>query len=389
MALSAIALVTACTNDETIEVNRGEGVTFNVVAGKATRTGIGGEATTTSNINKFHVYAFTQNKEYMDEDVTKRNGIWTYDNIKFWPETNVDFYSYSPNSTNGTVDITATGNKQITKYKVPGDEDLLYALNLAEKKTEHEGKEPVLINFRHALAQIVFKIKNTNPSLTVFVDEVKVDGIEEQGTFVWPKSTTEHWKEEDTEEDATWGKWKDINYEDKQTEEYPAAITPVEITGDPNEPVNLTSINNGNFKGLLLLPQILNPWIIKDGEDYKIKGTARVLVKCRLTDTDSGIQLWPHTDKGQVTDWVGVSLIGEPKEIEGITKQVWKQGKRYIYTLIFGEGGGFNPNPDPDPDPDPKPESVLVPITFDVTVDDFIEYEQDLETNIPDSRLKD
>ena len=192
MALSAIALVTACTNDETIEVNRGEGVTFNVVAGKATRTGIGGEATTTSNINKFHVYAFTQNKEYMDEDVTKDNDIWTYNNIKFWPETNVDFYSYSPNSTNGTVDITATGNKQITKYKVPGNVDLLYALNLAENKTGHEGKEPVLINFRHALAQIVFKIKNTNPNLTVFVDEVKVDGIEGQGTFVCQKKAPQN-----------------------------------------------------------------------------------------------------------------------------------------------------------------------------------------------------
>ena len=45
------------------------------------------------------------------------------------------------------------------------------------------------------------------------------------------------------------------------------------------------------------------------------------------------------------------------------------QGKKYIYTLIFGEGGGYKPEPDPD-DPD-KPEPVLVPITFNVTVDAF------------------
>jgi hypothetical protein len=78
---------------------------------------------------------------------------------------------------------------------------------------------------------------------------------------------------------------------------------------------------------------------------------------------------------------VGVSLVGEPKDINGKNEQVWKQGKRYVYTLIFGEGGGFNPDPDPE-----NPEPVLVPITFDVTVDNFAEYSQDLDTSVPDSK---
>ena len=47
----------------------------------------------------------------------------------------------------------------------------------------------------------------------------------------------------------------------------------------------------------------------------------------------------------------------------------WEQGKKYIYTFIFGEGGGYIPDPDPDPNPDP----VLIPVTFEVTVDDFVE----------------
>ena len=89
-------------------------------------------------------------------------------------------------------------------------------------------------------------------------------------------------------------------------------------------------------------------------------------------------------DSQEETAWVGVSLVGEPKDISGKTEQVWKQGKRYVYTLIFGEGGGFNPeNPDPE---NPDPEPVLVPITFDVTVDDFVEYPQDLDASVPDSK---
>ena len=58
MALLAMALVTACTNDETIEMNQGEGISLSAIAGKAIRTG--SEATTTNSIDKFHVFAFTK-----------------------------------------------------------------------------------------------------------------------------------------------------------------------------------------------------------------------------------------------------------------------------------------------------------------------------------------
>ena len=40
MVLSAMALVTACANDETIEINYGESISLSAVAGKTTRTGI-------------------------------------------------------------------------------------------------------------------------------------------------------------------------------------------------------------------------------------------------------------------------------------------------------------------------------------------------------------
>lgn len=37
MVLSAMALVTACANDETIEINYGESISLSAVAGKTTR----------------------------------------------------------------------------------------------------------------------------------------------------------------------------------------------------------------------------------------------------------------------------------------------------------------------------------------------------------------
>lgn len=395
MALSAMALVTACTNDETIEMNRGEGISLSAVAGKATRAG--SEATTTNSIDNFHVYAFTQGLEYMNHDVTRiDDNTWTYGDTKFWPESTVDFYSYSPmDMRRGTVNITAEGEKKIEKYLVAGDEDFLYALNLGEKKADHEARKPVNINFRHALSQIVFKIKNTNPNLTVFVDGIRVEGVENTGDFTWPtKGTAEYWdgSEADTETDDSWGTWY-IEYNPKEAEgiSYNADITPIMgegLVGSKEAPVqDLTVKTDKGYKGLLLLPQVLNPWITNTGDVdadgdpiYKITGTARVLVKCRLVDTKTSVQLWPKPEEGAVTKFVGVSLVGETvAEADHLATQVWKQGKRYVYTLIFGEGGGFDPeNPDPEP--------VLVPITFDVTVDNFVEYPQDLDASVPDSK---
>lgn len=177
---------------------------------------------------------------------------------------------------------------------------------------------------------------------------------------------------------------------------YNADITPIMgegLVGSKEAPVqDLTVKTDNSYKGLLLLPQTLNPWITNTGDVdadgdpiYKITGTARVLVKCRLVDTETNVQLWPKPEEGAVTKFVGVSLVGETvAEADQPAAQVWKQGKRYVYTLIFGEGGGFNPeNPDPE---NPDPEPVLVPITFDVTVDNFVEYPQDLDASVPDSK---
>lgn len=69
------------------------------------------------------------------------------------------------------------------------------------------------------------------------------------------------------------------------------------FTGSKDASVWDLTVKTGNgYKGLLLLPQTLNPWITKTGgtdenPEYKITGTARVLVKCKLVDTASDVQL--------------------------------------------------------------------------------------------------
>lgn len=380
LALSALSLMTACSNDETIEMNQGNAISFHATAGRSTRT----VETTTSSINSFKVWAYTDGKTYMDGVVVnKNNSTWSYTNRKFWPDSDVNFFSVSPDSLTLTNTPVATTDTKITlnDYEVPGNVDLLYATNKGEKKADHLDKA-VQVNFRHALSQIIFKIKNINPKLKVQVDGVKIDGIQYKGTLAWASQTTAPNKadgNDDTETDPTWGTWDRTNDLKKATVDatgtypggYDADITAYALTAGnaTATPVDLTRAENGAYHGSFLLPQTLDTWTpvkgTKPGE-YTATGTARLLVKCLLKDADTDIQLWPDgAKKADQTAWVAISLKGEDLDGSGSgTDTGWKQGKKYTYTLIFGEGAGYNPDPN-------NPNPVLVPITFDVTVDAF------------------
>lgn len=380
LALSAMALATGCSNDEMTEVNRGDGIDFSVTAGKLTRAA----ATTTNSIDEFKVWAFTDNKTYMDgTPVSKEGNKWTYNGTKFWPETPVNFFAVSPATPqSGTVSVTNESRK-IEEYVVTdGKEDLLYAANFSETKDNH-ATSPVEVNFRHALSQIVFKVKKTpTSSIDVKVKGIKVKGVVNTATLIWATATTGAnlpEGEADTETGDSWGTWG--------TPTGNAEYTAVNLTEayDVQTTPNYLTIEAGNG-ALFLMPQTLDPWLTlsTDGK-ASITGTARLLVNCQIKDTDSDIQLWP--EEGEFGD-VAISLsnpTNDPNKEDGDTSHDrWMQGKKYIYTLIFGEGGGYKPDPD-DPDEPDKPTPVLVPITFTVTVDEFQDGgEYNLNVNDPE-----
>lgn len=379
LALSAMALATGCSNDEMTEVNRGDGIDFSVTAGKLTRAA----ATTTNSINEFKVWAFTDNKTYMDgTPVSKEGNKWTYTGTKFWPETAVDFFAVSPATPqSGTVSVT-NDSKTITDYIANGSEDLLYAANFSETKAGHTAS-PVSVNFRHALSQIVFKVKKTTTSsINVKVKGIKVNGVANTATLTWATATTGAnlpEGEADTETGDSWGTWGTPTGNGKYTAVNLTEAYDVQTTS------NYLTTEAGNG-ALFLMPQTLDPWLTlsTDGK-ASITGTARLLVNCQIKDTDSDIQLWP--EEGEFGD-VAISLsnpTNDPNKEDGDTSHDrWMQGKKYIYTLIFGEGGGYKPDPD-DPDEPDKPTPVLVPITFTVTVDEFQDGgEYNLNVNDPE-----
>jgi hypothetical protein len=367
---AAMALVlVSCSRDEVIEVNRDSDVIeFGVVTNASTRA-----ADVYCNNNKpggFTVYANFNGKTYIDGDAIVYNetgGKWeNTSGVRYWPNGPVSFYAHVNAGTAFKGSTTAT---TIENYTVPtavaNQKDLLYAV-----KTQSEG--PVTLNFRHALSQIVFQAKNTNENLYVEIDGVTICNLGNVNTFTYPTADTDdniinHGGVEGTiTYNDSWGTWAVLN---GGNTDYPVTFTAVPVPGD-GAVKSLTNTNDTDKEfssnAMLLLPQTTTAWAPApdNGTPEKQDGTY-FLVDCKIWNVAGDA----HNDSDVVL-WEGPAAV--PVTIN------WEQGKKYIYTFVFGNGnGGYDPEPGPGPDPDnpdptPDPEPVLIPITFEVTVDDFV-----------------
>ena len=365
-SLAALAIA-GCSNNETVDINRGDAIAFRTVAENMTRSTV--ESTNT--LSAFKVSGFTEGKTLMSGvEVTKKDGKWTYANTQFWPESSVDFYSVAPVGTN--VNITAESQK-IENFTVDTDVakqvDLLYAVNKDETKEDHAASA-VNINFRHALSQIVFKAKNTNENLKVIVKGVKIGNIKKSGDFTYPTSSTtpQNIAEDGTIVATTQGTWGNVN----TAETFSAGMNAggVTLDGKVETAVDLTAATGSDASksytgALFMIPQPLAAWDPSTTGALSSSNTGvYFLLDCQIfSGTNRDVQIWPAGTASTSAE------IAVPAN-----SLTWEQGKKYVYTFIFGDGAGYIPGPDPDPDP------TLIGIDFDVTVDEFINGgEEDIE----------
>lgn len=362
----------SCSNDELTSVNRdGDEIAFSVVTNSATRA-----ADVYCNNNKpsgFNVWATFNDQTYINGDnVQYQGGKWVNTSgTRYWPDGEVSFFAHV---NAGDAFNWNGGQPKIENFTVGTDvatqQDLLYAVKTASKGTDGKAE----LNFRHALSQIVFQAKNTNPNLYVEISGVSVCKVKNQGTFTYPTDDTsdkvgEHNGGASIDYSTQkWGSWSTNG-----TQQYDVTFNPVALNGNKTATaVSLTSANQTgkefSSNAMLLLPQTTTAWDV-NGDDATGKPADQdgsyFLVKCRIynvsgetVDKQKDVLLWGNAD-------------GTGKDVAIPVQINWEQGKKYIYTFVFNNdgNGGYDPDPD-DPDPDPTP--VLVPITFEVTVDDFV-----------------
>ena len=392
MATAAMTLATSCSSDAVVEEQQAaNAIQFGVTTGNASRA-----ASYYCNNDKpaqFNVWAATDGKTYFENESFSQKGgkgNWTIDGdfARFWPSTEVSFFAvknqtaykgdvFADVAWNGVTPTIAFTVEKPVQTEASKQQDLLYAYTKATKNVQ-DNKCVANLNFRHALSQVVFKAQNKNKNIYVEISEVQVANLKTTGTFTFPTNVTDDKSLNDkhdqsgviADNDPSFGKW--INLGTAAPYTTTGAFGPIAVPCNKKEgevlkavgPVNLT--NNEAATGtdaekektnikhsLIVLPQELAHAVYNKVNNKWEEDKAYFKVTCLVKNVAKGDGLAATLD--DVTLYKGDIYI--PVDIK------WEVGKKYIYTFVFSENGhGGN---------DEHGNDVLIPIEFNVTVDDF------------------
>lgn len=399
IAALAVFTMASCSKDEVVEVKSNE-ISFSVLANNSTKA----SAVYGSNnvMTEFYVWSgytldgTSWTPYFSNEKVTETASGWTTAKTYYWPELGtgkaLNFYAiagftqansnalvdiYATDATVGTPDWVGGPQPKVVSFQPNADvakqEDLLYAVY---SQTEAAGANTkAVMNFRHALSQIEFQAKNVSNNLCVTISDITIGYLNGNGVFTLPAAaTTENWNwgtdnvndTDDADNNKTGvGEWTKLGLVNAEMSSYTVNVqtgTPAAdvVVDNTTTIVNLTvskgyeEVNNS----MLLIPQAQTAWTPGAGET-EFDGSY-IAVKCKFYNKAVGTAAFDATKDVLIKScWAII-----PVDIE------WVPGKRYIYTLLFGNGNGGYEGTDPD-DPTPGVDPVLLPIQYEVTVDDF------------------
>lgn len=354
------ALLMGCSDEEiaNVETSSRNAIGFNVLSNAAeTRA----TPTTPSNLTStdFDVFAFTadgtafmgKNDTEFEHDGVKivyKNGKWDYDNasdLRYWPTEALDFYAFNPGTVSEDMMVfyswEATKDVQKISYTcmdeygagTHANYDVMYAMAKGQTKDMNNGI--VKFNFKHILSQVVFKAKTQYDNMQVDIDVIKIHNFKFAGAFTLPAAA-----------DGT-GSWSSSDLA------FPHAFTVVknaDITVNSNTEATDITTNTP----MLNIPQELTAWTVSGASKTK-KGAddakqCYLEISCKIRQS-------------------GAYLLGSASEYKTIYVpfgDTWEQGKRHIYTLIFG--GGYTD----------QGEAVLNPIQFDAETTGWVNAAKDV-----------
>lgn len=292
-ALAVFALV-SCAKDVATDVQE-YAIDFSSSAKGAVRSTV----IDNTNFMKFFVTGYHNDAIYMDVAVTRENvsSDWTYENKKYWPaEGSVDFYGiFMENLGNSSGEYQSSFNHTAAGYTLdlrmsPTDgsvrtsyiPDPVYAVALNKTKAD----SPVMMQFRHAMAEVDFQIKNATTSglnIKILSGDVYIEDLSYQGVYTTPSKST-------TDATYTSGSWA-FN---KEVVDYLFKTDGIVVSSGQ------TSDCIGDR--CLVYPQS--------------KTSAKLLVNCKISQ--DGVVIF----NGQKTATLDID---------------WKEGKKYIYTLLFDD----------------------------------------------------
>lgn len=184
MAAMGLAL-TACNNDETVDVAKGNAIGFSSFVDKSTR-GAANDVTLES-LENIEVYGWRgDNQIFNAQQVNAKTGA--YSPIQYWEAGyTYNFEAIAPKNGEKGVTFAANVNGGTITFENDAVTDLLYAkaspLTTAKKLT---APDKVNFNFSHELARVKFTFKNTfpeNAAAKISVKDVKITNAYLNGTI--------------------------------------------------------------------------------------------------------------------------------------------------------------------------------------------------------------
>ena len=355
------ALLMGCSDEEiaNVETSSRNAIGFNVLSNAAET-----RATPTTNTNlkntDFDVFAFTADgTAFMGKvdtefghdgvNIVYNNGKWDYKNasdLRYWPTEALDFYAFNPGTVSedmmafysweATKDVQKISYTCMDEYgsgTTHANYDVMYAMAKGQTKDMNNGI--VKFNFKHILSQVVFKAKTQYDNMQVDIDVIKIHNFKFAGAFTLPAAA-----------DGT-GSWSSSDLA------FPHAFTVVKnanITVNSNTAATDISTNTP----MLNIPQTLTAWTVSAPNKSKLEADnakqCYLEIACKIRQS-------------------GAYLLGSASEYKTIYVpfgDTWEQGKRHIYTLIFG--GGY----------DDQGEAVLNPIQFDAETTGWVDADKDV-----------
>lgn len=200
MGMAAMGLaLTACNNDETVDVAKGNAIGFSSFVDKSTR-GAANDVTLES-LENIEVYGWRgDNQIFNAQQVNAKTGA--YSPIQYWEAGyTYNFEAIAPKNGEKGVTFAANVNGGTITFENDAVTDLLYAkaspLTTADKLTATPGK--VNFNFSHELARVKFTFKNTfpaNAAAKISVKDVKITDAYKNGTIT-PAEADAKWNATD------------------------------------------------------------------------------------------------------------------------------------------------------------------------------------------------
>lgn len=369
-AAAALSLA-SCSNDETVEMAKGNAINFRTVAGLNTR----GVETTQTNLTSMYVTAYDQDgtSPYFSNVEFARDGqtnTFVSNPSRFWTKNTMHFLALAPQATDwpATNNISFANNAFEATFTdvtpdadVANQKDLMIGKASGSQNTDASGLD---LTLNHVLSQIQIQAKNGNTAYVYEIKGVRIASVVAKGSYTF---STNAWNVEADHQNAT-------------LQTYNVVLdNPITLDGKDATAKNLMKQVNKASDNAMLIPQQLTAWAgdkANSGDNFDKGSYISLLLNVKSSDQNAKSYIYPagSTVDAKTYGWAAVA-VG--------TK--WEAGKKYIYTLDLSNGAGkvdpVEPNPDPTnpsvkpqpdgKDPDKGEDIMGDPIKFDVTVTEW------------------